>query len=37
MIKPDSYLNIGKVLSLAESSGFTIGNIKMFRFGQTDA
>ena len=37
MIKPDGYLNIGKVLSLVESSGFTLGNLKTFRITQQDA
>jgi nucleoside diphosphate kinase len=29
MIKPDAYLNIGKILNIIEENGFTIGNIKM--------
>jgi nucleoside-diphosphate kinase len=37
MIKPDSYLNIGKIISIIESNGFTLGNLKMFRMSPQDA
>lgn len=37
LIKPDAYLNIGRILSIVESSGFTLGNLKMFRFGPQEA
>lgn len=37
MIKPDCYLNIGKILSVIESSGFTLGNLKMFKMAISDA
>lgn len=29
MIKPDGYMNIGKIIDIVESSGFTLGNLKM--------
>lgn len=37
MIKPDSYLNAGKIINMIEENGFTIGNIKMARFTQQEA
>jgi hypothetical protein len=33
MIKPNAYLNIGKIISETEDQ-FTIANLKMFRFSQ---
>ena len=37
MIKPDCYLHIGKILNIIELNGFTIGNLKMFRFSTQEA
>lgn len=37
MIKPDCYMNAGKIINIIEENGFTIGNIKMTRFSQQDA
>jgi nucleoside-diphosphate kinase len=37
MIKPDCYMNAGKIINLIEENGFTIGNIKMAKFSQQDA
>lgn len=36
MIKPNAYLNIGKIIAAAEQQ-FEIGNIKMFRMRKEDA
>ena len=36
MIKPNAYLNIGKIISETEEQ-FTIANLKMFRFSQAEA
>lgn len=36
MIKPNAYLNIGKIITLTEKQ-FQIGNIKMFRMRVPDA
>lgn len=33
MIKPNAYLNIGKIISETEDQ-FTIANLKLFRFSQ---
>lgn len=37
MIKPDAYLNIGKIINMIEEDGFTISNMKMTRFTEQDA
>ncbi len=37
MIKPDCYLNIGKIVSIVEANGFTISNLKMFKMALADA
>ena len=37
MLKPDVYLNFGKIISLIEQSNFTISNLKMFKMGNSDA
>lgn len=37
MIKPDSYMNIGKIINLIEESGFTIGNMKMAKMTRQEA
>lgn len=37
MIKPDSYMNIGKIINLVEEQGFTISNIKMAKLTPQDA
>ena len=37
MIKPDAYLNIGKILTQINQAGFKINNIKMTRFDETTA
>lgn len=37
MIKPDAYLNIGKIINMIEEDGFTISNIKMAKFTEQDA
>lgn len=36
MIKPDCYLNIGKIITEIEKD-FTIGNLKMFKMGKKNA
>ena len=36
MIKPDAYLNIGKIIQAIEQE-FVIGNLKMFQMTNTDA
>ncbi len=36
MIKPNAYLNIGKIIAETEKE-FTIANLKMFRFSQKEA
>ena len=36
MIKPNAYLNIGKIISLTEQQ-FQIANLKMFRMQVPDA
>ena len=36
MIKPDCYLNIGKIIAEVEKE-FTIGNIKMFKMEKNNA
>ena len=33
MIKPNAYMNIGKIISETEEQ-FTIANIKLFKFSQ---
>ena len=37
MIRPDGYLNFGKIINQFEDNGFTIGNIKMARMTRKDA
>ena len=37
MLKPDVYLNIGKIISMIEESNFTISNLKMFKMRNQDA
>lgn len=37
MIKPDCYMNIGKIINMIEEDGFTISNIKMAKFSEQDA
>ena len=37
MIKPDCYLQSGKIINLIEEAGFTIGNVKMVRLTQAEA
>ena len=37
MIKPDGYLEIGRILNAIEEEGFTISNLKMARMTQQDA
>lgn len=37
MIKPDCYLNIGKIINTIEEDGFTISNLKMARMSEQDA
>ena len=37
MIKPDCYLQSGKIINLIEEAGFTIGNVKMARLTQAEA
>ena len=37
MIKPDCYMNIGKIINIIEENGFTIGNIKMAKMSTLDA
>lgn len=37
MIKPDSYLNIGKILYMIEKEGFSITNIRMTKMGTREA
>lgn len=31
LIKPDAYINIGKIIDMIEQTGFKISNIKMAR------
>lgn len=37
MIKPDSYMNIGKIINSIEEAGFTIGNLKMAKMTRQEA
>ena len=37
MIKPDAYMNMGKIINMVEEQGFTISNIKMAKMTQQDA
>ncbi len=37
MIKPDCYMNIGKIINMIEESGLTITNIKMAKLTEQDA
>lgn len=37
LIKPDAYLQIGKIVNLFEDSGFTIGNVRMAKLTKRDA
>ncbi|MCL4166893.1 UNVERIFIED_CONTAM: hypothetical protein GTU68_067027, partial [Idotea baltica] len=37
LIKPDSYLHIGKIVNAIEEEGFTLGNIKMVKLTQQQA
>ncbi len=37
MIKPNAYLNIGRIISMAEKEGFGISNLKMFHFSLEQA
>jgi nucleoside-diphosphate kinase len=37
MIKPDAYLNIGKILSEIHQAGFKVNQLKMSRFDETSA
>ena len=37
MIKPDCYMNIGKIISMIEERDFSISNIKMFKMATSDA
>jgi nucleoside-diphosphate kinase len=37
MIKPDCYLNIGKIINMIEEDGFTISNMKIARLTEQDA
>ena len=37
MIKPDSYLNIGRIINCVEEAGFTIGNLKMAKMSRQEA
>ncbi len=30
MIKPDCYMNAGKIVNLIEENGFTVGNYKFY-------
>ena len=34
MIKPNAYLNIGKIVAMIENIDIRITNIKMFRFSK---
>ena len=36
LIKPDAYINIGKIISMIEQNNFKISNIKMTRLKQDD-
>lgn len=36
MIKPNAYINIGKIISETEQQ-FTIANLKLFKFSKTEA
>ena len=37
MIKPDAYMNMGKIVNMIEEQGFTISNIKMAKMTPQDA
>ena len=37
MIKPDAYMQIGKIINMIEEQGFTISNLKMLKMGTQDA
>lgn len=37
MIKPDCYMNIGKIVTMIENNDFSISNIKMFKMQISDA
>jgi nucleoside-diphosphate kinase len=37
LIKPDSYVHIGKIIDRIEREGFVIGNLKMTQLSQRDA
>ena len=37
MIKPDCYMNIGKIINMIENNQFSISNIKMFKMQISDA
>lgn len=37
MIKPDCYLNIGKIISIIEANGFTLGNLKIVKMALQDS
>jgi nucleoside diphosphate kinase len=37
MIKPDAYLNIGKIITDIENSGFVISNLRMTKMTEKDA
>jgi len=37
LIKPDGYINMGKIISMVEQEGFKISNIKMTRFKANEA
>ena len=37
MIKPDAYLNIGKIISVIEKSGLSISNLRLTKMSQKDA
>jgi nucleoside-diphosphate kinase len=36
LVKPDAYLDIGKIINVIEEQGFTIGNMKMVRMSEKD-
>lgn len=36
MIKPNAYINIGKIISETEQQ-FTIANLKLFKFSKSEA
>ena len=37
MVKPDAYINMGRIISEIEAAGFKFSNIKMSRLQQAEA